>query len=54
MNSDSHARQAGSCISRPSKCVSRGLALGSAMRSWPRVVQRHIVAWVTSMWNCSA
>ena len=44
MNSASQARQAGSCISRPSKWVSRGLAFGRVMRSWPRVVHRHMVA----------
>ena len=26
----------------------------SPCAAWPRVVQRHIMAWVTSMWNCSA
>ena len=53
-NESSHARHAVSCSSRPSKCAARCCAPGISIRSWPRVVQRHIMAWVTSMWNCSA
>ena len=39
----SHVRVFTSCRARPSKCSWRGRAPGSARRSWPRVVQRHII-----------
>ena len=44
----SQARPTGSYTARSAKCATRGLAFGSDMRSCPRVVQRHIMAWVTS------
>ena len=47
-NAASQARPAKSCTARSAKWASRGLAPGSVMRSWPRVVQRQMMAWVTS------
>ena len=47
----SQRRTAGSCMRRPSIWRERSWAPGAARRSWPRTVQRQIMACVTSGWN---
>ena len=50
-NCFSHARSQTSWTARAAKCSWHGRAPGTSKRAWPRVVQRCIIAVVTSGWN---